>query len=438
MFGFLKKVWRDRRGNALVIAGAALPLVIGSAGLATDTIEWSLWKRQMQRAADSAALAGAEAEAGGSAVDDCSTLGSATFSDPVAYDVQKNDHSGITTSCTASNPPSTGAYTADGSAVHVTLSGSRALSFSGMFMSTPPTITASATATLIDDGEFCLVTLNKTSTPGITMGGSSSANLGCGAISNSTGNSSITTNGNAYNFTADPVASVGNMPDSIIGSTNLEPFHLPEPDPFAGKYPTDIPAGTTCRTFAQNGYTTTTGSGQNRVTVNHLYSYQTKPGGAGTCYSSFSPTGNQTYVMDPGVYYLDSTDFNTGGGITLIGTGVTIILTGTNPGSIQTNGNSTIQLTAQTDGTYAHMLFIQAAGATTDSIINGTNASNYDGAMYFPSTNVSFNGTSGATTKCAMVVAYTATFNGNTNLQNDTTGCNNNMTVSAKRIALVE
>ena len=50
--------WKDRRGNALVIAGAALPLLVGAAGLATDTIQWTLWKRQLQRAADSAAIAG--------------------------------------------------------------------------------------------------------------------------------------------------------------------------------------------------------------------------------------------------------------------------------------------------------------------------------------------------------------------------------------------
>ena len=58
MIGFFKKLWRDKRGNALVIAAAALPLVLGSAGLASDTIEWALWKRQLQRAADSAAIAG--------------------------------------------------------------------------------------------------------------------------------------------------------------------------------------------------------------------------------------------------------------------------------------------------------------------------------------------------------------------------------------------
>src|SRR5215210_7627674 len=58
MMTFMKKLWRDRRGNALIIAAGALPLVIGSAGLASDTIQWALWKRQLQRAADSAALAG--------------------------------------------------------------------------------------------------------------------------------------------------------------------------------------------------------------------------------------------------------------------------------------------------------------------------------------------------------------------------------------------
>src|SRR5689334_9499242 len=122
MISFLKKVWRDRRGNALVIAGAALPLVIGSAGLATDTVQWSLWKRQLQRAADSAAIAGARAKLDNRTVDNCSTFNSATpdSSKPVAYDVHQNDHSGIATSCTATNPPSSGAYASNTDAVHVT------------------------------------------------------------------------------------------------------------------------------------------------------------------------------------------------------------------------------------------------------------------------------------------------------------------------------
>ena len=58
MISFFRKLWHNKRGNALVIAGACLPMIVGAAGLASDTIQWTLWKRQLQRAADSAAIAG--------------------------------------------------------------------------------------------------------------------------------------------------------------------------------------------------------------------------------------------------------------------------------------------------------------------------------------------------------------------------------------------
>ena len=77
MIGFFKKLWRDKRGNALVIAAAALPLVLGSAGLASDTIQWALWKRQLQRAADS----------GGDRRRLCQRAMSATVTDAVTRDL---------------------------------------------------------------------------------------------------------------------------------------------------------------------------------------------------------------------------------------------------------------------------------------------------------------------------------------------------------------
>src|SRR3990170_7407332 len=83
-----RKLWNDERGNALIIAGAALPLVIGSAGLATDTIQWALWKRQLQRAADSAALAGVYAK-----VQNNSTQ---TAEQAVTADLSSNNNTGIT------------------------------------------------------------------------------------------------------------------------------------------------------------------------------------------------------------------------------------------------------------------------------------------------------------------------------------------------------
>jgi hypothetical protein len=41
MIKFIRKILKDRRGNALVIAGACLPMIVGAAGLATDTIQWT-------------------------------------------------------------------------------------------------------------------------------------------------------------------------------------------------------------------------------------------------------------------------------------------------------------------------------------------------------------------------------------------------------------
>ncbi|HET9335588.1 MAG TPA: pilus assembly protein TadG-related protein, partial [Sphingomicrobium sp.] len=58
MLKAFKKLWNSERGNALIMFGAALPLLVGAAGLAADTIQWTLWKRQLQRAADSGAIAG--------------------------------------------------------------------------------------------------------------------------------------------------------------------------------------------------------------------------------------------------------------------------------------------------------------------------------------------------------------------------------------------
>jgi Flp pilus assembly protein TadG len=419
MISFLKRLRRDRRGNVLVIAGAAMPLIMGAAGLATDTIQWTLWNRQLQRAADSAAIAGVFAK-----------VKSEALNAAITTDLARNNHTLATLLGgypQVAEPGNTGSYT---NAVQVTLAVQKVLGFSSFFMSAAPIITTTATAAAVNEGTYCAVGLDPSTTPAITVGGSAQVNLGCGAMSNSTSTTeSVAPNGAAYSFAANPVAGAGGLPSSITGSTNLQPNHLPLPDPFAGLYPTDIPAGVNCTNFSQKVTTTTTGTGQNRVTT-----YGLQPG----CFNSFNP-GNQTYNLQPGVYYLNNTDFLMNGNAALVGTGVTFILTGTDPGSLQINGTSILQLTAPTTGTYERMLFIQSSNATSGNAntINGDNTSFYDGGMYFPKGDVDFTGSSGAMTKCVMVVAFHINFNGNTNLQNDVVGCAANKTVVGKKIRLI-
>lgn len=406
MIRFLRNIWTDRRGNALLIAGAALPLLIGAAGLGTDTVQWVLWKRELQRAADSGALGGAYAQ-----------LQSATVSDAVSAHITDNNHTGIAllTAPVITYPADVaGKYT---SAVKVTLSMRRTLGFSSLFLSTAPTITANATAALVNSGSYCVVALNRTTDSSITIGGSSNINMGCGAISNSTSpDSAVETNGASYNFTASPVAGVGGMPTSINGATDIQSHHVAMPDPYAGKYSTTPTSN--CTKQVNGGNT------------------NLQPG----CYKDFKFTGNGTYNLAAGVYYLNNTNFDVQGGVTVKGTGVTIILTGDAPGSISTNGNSTIQLSAPTSGAYKDMLFIGTG--TVDNTINGTNTSFYDGAMYFPNSTVNFTGNSGQMTQCAMVVANFVNFSGNSNLQNsltrpDGTPCTNAKQVSGKEVRLI-
>ena len=428
MIGFLKKLLGDRRGNALVIAGAALPVLVGAAGLATDTIQWALWKRELQRAADSAAFAGVYAIAMGDSANNA-----------VTADLTLNNHTNITLQSgypqVAFPTPAISSFT---NAVQVTLAVQKKLGFSSLFLSSAPVITTTATAAMVDDGDFCVGAKQTTGTA-LTIGGNTTINLGCIAISNSKACPAVAANGSSYTFNAPAVEAAGCLPSAITGVATLKPHHLPFIDPYAGKFSTDIPTGMSCNNFNTHRTNLGTGSSPN---------YHLSPG----CYSSFNPNGNDTYTLDPGVYFLDSTNFALNGNDILVGTGVTIILTGATPGSLQINGTSTVQLSAPTASNcgsygspavntcnYKNMLFIQAANAAlnNNNTVNGTNGSSYDGAMYFPSGQVSFTGTSGNITKCAMVVANTVAFSGNTNLQNNTTGCTAATTFKGKAIRLI-
>jgi len=404
----LRRLAKDKRGNTLAIAAAALPMVMGAAGLATDTIQWVTWKRELQRAADSAAISGVYASAQNASVD---TAVSSTVS---RYNTTKV---GLSTGYPQISYPTSAGWT---SAVQVNLAVQKKLPFASMFLSTPPTITATATAALTDDGDFCVIALDSSTSSGVTIGGNASANLGCGVIANSiSGTSAVGTNGNSYDLIASPVAAVGGLPSSIRGATNLKPFHVAMPDPYAGKYSTDLPSGMTCKANT-NASGAKDGSGR------------LNPG----CYNAFSPG---TITLNPGVYYLNNTGLSINGNTTITGTGVTIIFTGTAPGTLSMNGNSVLSLTAPTTGDFAKMLMIQSNAATAGNSnkINGNNGAKLDGAMYFPKGTLNFTGNSSPATKCAMIVAYHVDFGGSTDIQNNTTGCAANTTVSGKVVRLV-
>ena len=427
MANFLRKLWNDKRGNALVIAGASLPLVVGSAGLATDTVQWSLYKRQLQRAADSAAMAGVYAIADGK-----------SHSTAVDNDLATNNHTGIALSNKQVTQPTVSGFT---NAVAVSLSLQRSLPFSSMFMSAVPTITADATAAISKEGNYCVIALNNTTAPSIVINGNVTVNMGCGIISNSTSTTgAISVSGNAHIVNATPIAAVGVVPP--VNGTNVElSYQLKQTDPYAGKYSTDIPT-MPCMTLAAHvADTATTTAGGYKVIDPGCYKRQGN--GNNQANSAFS-TSNEKIAMNPGTYYIDSANFDIGANsfIKVNSTdptkGVTIILTGATPGGANVDANADVKLRAPSDGsTYNKMLFIQKNPASVGSTISGNASSTFDGTFYFPSTTVDYNGGGASTFQCAMLVGYIVNISGNSSIQNDTTDCNANNKESVERVRLV-
>jgi len=416
MIAFLKSLWRDRRGNALVIAAAALPLVLGSAGLASDTIEWALWKRQLQRAADSAAMAGVYAK-----------MQTADYVAAVNQDLTHNNHVGITTAVTPNSPPPSGAYSSDPYAVRVALSVQKALSFSSLFLPTAPTIRATATATIVPSGQYCVVSLEDTPTTGINATGSTYLNLGCGMITNSTSLNAAVATGSST-VIASPIAAVGGIPASNNWGTGttLQPFTVAQADPFAAVNPPTVPNG--CN--------------QNKNIANN--SSETIAGG---CFRSLSIAG--TAILS-GEIVLNGGGFTVGTQANVTCNGCTIILTNSDTSPTATIGNFEIvgspemHWTAPTSGPYKGLLVYQdrrAIDGTSNNLQNklrGSSTSYFEGAFYFPKQELEFTGSTGMNTNCLQLVGRRVKFSGNSSITNSCPGGSGAASFEGKRVRLVE
>ncbi|MEO6360814.1 MAG: pilus assembly protein TadG-related protein [Sphingomicrobium sp.] len=423
----MKKLWRDRRGNALIIAAGAMPLVFGAAGLASDTIQWTLWKRQLQRAADSAAIAGVYGLVQGQ-----------TKTDAVTRDLQYNSH--LKTSPTVSYPSPASPYATDAMAVRVQLGFSKRLNFSSMFISSPPTITADATATIVPDGKYCVISLESGDVTGIDATGSTTVNLGCGGKTNSTSMSAAVATGSSL-VKMTPVAAVGGIPASTHwgNGTVLQPFSLAQADPFIN-VPPPTPSG--CQTFAAmvaaNGGSKDFST--SRTSATSVYCIKETGGNP-----DFQVQGDVN--LGKGTYVLDGTDLSMSAtNASLTCSGCTIVLTSstaaTDPGSIgnvHITGGKLNLTSPEAGNTYAGIAIYQDRRATAynDNIFNGNGASALEGALYFPNGDLTFAGTTGQSTSCLQLVGRRITFTGNSNIQNNCTGAGGGNSFEGKKVRLV-
>ncbi|QNP42758.1 hypothetical protein H9L15_11670 [Sphingomonas daechungensis] len=298
----------------------------------------------------------------------CNNLTNPTYADPVAYDLKKNNLTGIATWCGLTNPPTVGSYTADSNAVRVVLEIQKKLAFSGLFMNAAPTIRGISTATIVPSGDYCVISLENQAVTGIDATGSTDVDLGCGMITNSTSMSAAVATGSS-DVGASPVAAVGGIPASTHWHTGtvLQPFTLAQADPFAGVTAppaTDFPSGA-CPS----------------VTVNPNTSASLTAG----CYSSLNLKGNVT--LGSGTYIIDGGSFSTGAQANVSCSGCTIVLTNRSSsatatiGGVDMNGGADVDMTAPSSGTYKGILIYQDRRATADNSqkVNGNSSSSLQG-----------------------------------------------------------
>jgi hypothetical protein len=383
---------------------ACLPLIVGAAGLATDTIQWTLWKRQLQRAADSAAIAGV--------YDRSSSAGStATVPATVSHDLTLNLHTwmGVKSGYPQiAYPANTGVLQYQ---VQVTLAVQQPLPFSSLFMSAAPTIIANATAASIPSGGEACVNAREPSASktGINITGSAGIYMpDCVMYSNSPSTNSAAAGGSS-NVVAQAVAGVGGIMESNNWHVDsYRPYSPPIDDPFANVTPD--PADMHC-----------VGSQLDQGTnVSAALASGTN------CWSSLRVNSNTTLVLpDNQTYYINGGDANIQGNLSC--NSCTIVLTNQSTasnatiGQLKVNAGSNVNITAPTSGTYQGIAIYQdrrAQDVSPGNKINGNNGSIVQGALYFPSQELNYNGDGTTNAICTMFVARRVVFSGNNTTTN--------------------
>ena len=144
--------------------------------------------------------------------------------------------------------------------------------------------------------------------------------------------------------------------------------------------------------------------------------------------------GNVT--LSPGVYVVQG-DLKINANAAIIGSGVTIFMSGSS--TVSMNGNASVKLSAPTSGTYSGVLFYgDRTGSSASSTFNGTADSLLTGAIYFPKQQVNYLGNFSGNSGCTQIVANTIQWSGSTTVNQDCTSLGMRDIPAGQSVALVE
>jgi Flp pilus assembly protein TadG len=397
--------WRDESGQAMVLAAVGMSVIITFLGLAIDVGHLRYVKRNLQMAADAAALAAALE------IQPCGGTSNCTAMQTAAQDaLAENGFTGSTvvTNCSSTavtglklmiNNPACALGTSDpnkgqGSFVEVEVTQPTSTYFGGLVGWKSVSLIARAEAARAG-GCCCMFALDPSASGAITVDLLATVNSSCGIMDESSSGSALACNLLA-NITASQIDVVGGVENLLCGinPTATTGITVPSPaDPLASLPKPSVPACGTSTSSPYHG----SASALNINGVATLYPDYAYCGGI-----NLEPGANVTF--EPGTYVLTSKNGavtkNPGGltvdlGTTVNGTGVTFYNYGPS-GSIAFNFTSFtaggVNLVAPTSGTYSGILFFQDPQDTAAAQIYGSSSFNtvLQGTYYFPKAKVSF------------------------------------------------
>jgi hypothetical protein len=440
------------RGQVIVLFCFALVVLMGFLALAVDV--GMLWttRRQMQTAADAAAIAGANHCDIGSSCSCGSGSACATAATEVAT---MNGYSSGVTVGTPNPAPSAGS----GPYVQVSIAQAVPTYFMGVFGSSWATVNVNTQAVAgyingISDGGIVTLDTSSSNNSGITVSGGSTLSTSAGIIVDAGGSQALDASGGSI-VNAASIGVVGTVSGTTTpaAQTGIQPM----PDPLSY-----LQAPT------YSGCTYGSTSTQVKLPCNKG---QTLSATTELCVNN-PPSGSQTpaptsYTLNPGVYCQGitvngngiSATFNSGlyvleggglniqGGASGTGTGVTFFNTGTStyqykPIVVSASSASLSAPTSGGDATaeaccstgYEGILFWQdpsictvnsnnCGASSQQNTISGGSTAAFVGALYFPNTPLVYSGGS-ASAAYTIIVAYTLTVSGGstTYLNSNTSG----------------
>jgi len=397
-------------GVILPIAAILFPIIMGVAGLGVDASSWLAARRDLQTAADAAAIAGAwEAAKGYEGRVKIVALKEAVNN---GYLASANDDFVV------------GYLNGDdGPEVTVDISQDVSLWFSSIFIDNAR-IGTSATAGFPDtNDEFCMLSLDPTSPRTFsTFGTVDIISPGCGIAVNSSSGDALHLSGNV-DIDIGSVSIVGDY--GVTGGSatfnygSLETSADPVDDPYEDL---EVPPYSACNKGETKKPMSISSSGT--VTLN-----------PGVYCGGLKISGTNEIIFNPGVYILDGGDFEVSGGGSMTGEEVAFVLTSSGTpipyAQLKISGGKEIEFTAPLSGSEMEgVVFYQDRNAPINkndvNTITGSSQIAISGVTYFPSQGIRYGGTSDIANPlldpCSKIIARTITLAGTPLLSNSCDG----------------